>query len=332
MKNHLAILFISSFIVQNGSISAQETEMRCDPSKVMTVESCAKCHENEVKTWRNTPHSKTFITLHRNPRAKEIASKMGQGSIKRGDVCIKCHYTMQQQGEKLRAVSGVSCESCHGAAKDWIALHNNYGSPTATRETESDANRKTRISNSIAAGMRNPSNIYLIARSCLECHTIPNEKLVNVGGHQAGSVDFELVAWSQGMVRHNFLRTNGTQNARNDQNKLRVMYIAGLIADIEFSTRATAKATSKSTYGLAVANRAANSSLKLYKIQQKVKHPIVQQVLESFAQADLRLNNEQQLLAIADQIKALGIIFAGSANGEQLVGVDSWLPNESEYK
>ena len=61
--------------------------------------------------------------------------------------------------------------------------------------------------------MNNPHNIYLIARQCYDCHTVPNERLVNVGGHLAGSQDFELVAWSQGMVRHNFLRTGGTTNA-----------------------------------------------------------------------------------------------------------------------
>ena len=93
---------------------------------------------------------------------------------------------------------------------------------------------------------------------------MPNERLVNVGGHNAGSEDFELVRWSQGMVRHNFLRTDGEYNAQSDSTRLRVMYVVGLIADLEFSTRATAQATEKTTYGLKVANRAAKAAVKLH--------------------------------------------------------------------
>ena len=61
--------------------------------------------------------------------------------------------------------------------------------------------------------MRNPVNVYLLAQSCYRCHTVPDERLVNVGGHHAGSLDFELVSWSQGTVRHNFVRTDGKVNA-----------------------------------------------------------------------------------------------------------------------
>ncbi len=324
-------IFIFGWLVSLELLS-QEIELRCDPSKVMTVEACAKCHANEVQAWRQTPHFKTFETLHRNPRAKEIAGKLGLRSIKRSDVCIDCHYTMKQSGERLRAVSGVSCESCHGASMDWLDLHNDYGGPTATKDSESEAHSRNRVAESINAGMRNPRNTYLIARSCLECHTVPNEKLVNVGGHRAGTSDFEFVAWSQGMVRHNFLRTNGTSNAKNDQNTLREMYVVGLIADLEFSTRATAKATSKSNFGLTAAQRSADVSLKLYEIQQEIKNPVLQRVLESFAQAELRVNNSMQLEAIADQIKAAGIEFAMSADGSTMAAIDRWLPAESEYK
>ena len=109
-------------------------------------------------------------------------------------------------------VAGVSCESCHGGAADWLAIHADYGGDGVTKATESAEHRAQRVEDSIAHGMNNPHNIYLIARQCYDCHTVPNEKLVNVGGHLAGSQDFELVAWSQGMVRHNFLRTGGTTN------------------------------------------------------------------------------------------------------------------------
>ena len=74
-----------------------------------------------------TPHFATFDTLHRPPEAKEIADRLGLRSIKRSDVCTQCHYTEQNQDGRVRVVAGVSCESCHGGAADWLALHADYG-------------------------------------------------------------------------------------------------------------------------------------------------------------------------------------------------------------
>ena len=184
-----------------------------DPAKIIGADQCAKCHQPEVQQWMQTPHFATFETLHRLPRAKEIADKLGLQSIKRNDVCTQCHYTKQVEDGRERVVAGVSCESCHGGARDWVALHNDYGGPGVTKAAESAEHRAKRVADSVAKGMNNPHNIYLIARQCYDCHTVPNEKLVNVGGHLAGSQDFELVAWSQGMVRHNFVRGGGTTNA-----------------------------------------------------------------------------------------------------------------------
>jgi hypothetical protein len=180
--------------------------------------------------------------------------------------------------------------------------------------------------------MRNTRDLYLIASSCYQCHTVPNERLVNVGGHNAGSEDFELVRWSQGMVRHNFLRTEGEYNAESDSSRLRVMYVVGLIADLEFSTRATANATEKSNYGLKVANRAAKAAVKLYEVQQRIDNSFVQSALESFAGAELRVNNRASLLVIADQIQVAGRRFAMSSDGSELAAMDELLPDPSTYK
>ena len=305
---------------------------RCDPTKVMTAESCARCHGQAVATWRTTPHSQTFEKLHRNPRAKEIVGKLGlRGSIKRNDVCIGCHYTVQKQGGRLRAVSGISCESCHGAAKDWINVHSDYGGPTATKASETEAHRAQRVAKAIENGMRNPRNLYALAQSCLTCHTVPNEKLVNVGSHKAGS-DFELVAWSQGSIRHNFLRTGGKSNAKSSQERLRVMFVVGQMADLELSTRATAKATSKSTFGVTAAQRAAKVATRLYEIQQKIKNADLQKALEAFAQAELRVGNGKQLNQIADEIQKWGNRFATQTDGAKLEAIDQLLPSPESYK
>ena len=232
----------------------------------------------------------------------------------------------------MKAIAGVSCESCHGASVDWLSVHNDYGGPLATKEDETPEHRAMRLDESTSLGMRNTRDLYLIASSCYQCHTVPNERLVNVGGHNAGSEDFELVRWSQGMVRHNFLRTDGEYNAQSSSGRLRVMYIVGLIADLEFSTRATANATEKTTYGLKVANRAAKAAVKLYEAQQEIDNAFVQSALEAFSGAELRINNRASLLAVADQIQVAGRRFAMSSDGSELAAIDRFLPDPSTYK
>src|SRR4051812_48854929 len=147
-----------------------------DTTKIIGPDQCAKCHQPEVQQWMHTPHYATYESLHRMPRAKEIADKLGLQSIKRNDVCTQCHYTKQIEDGRERVVAGVSCESCHGGARDWVALHNDYGGPSATKASESAEHRTKRVAESVAKGMNNPHNIYLIARQCYDCHTVPNEK------------------------------------------------------------------------------------------------------------------------------------------------------------
>jgi hypothetical protein len=305
---------------------------QCDPAKVVGPMRCASCHENEVRVWMQTPHAKTLEDLHRRPEANAIAAKMGLRSIKRGDVCLDCHYTSQNVGTKNQIVAGVSCESCHGAALDWITIHNDYGGPTVLKNQESAAHKEKRREAAMTYGMRNPSNVYLIARSCMQCHTVPNEKLVNVGGHGAGELDFELVSWSQGINRHNFMRTENRENAENSPEVLRVMYVAGQIADLEFSTRATAKATERGTYGLTVAQRAVKVALRLQSIQEEIQDPNVELALQAFSQAVLKTNNEAQLNEIADQIQQAGTAFAQNADGSRWASLDGLIPDKGRYK
>jgi hypothetical protein len=320
----LAVLAPQSIVAQS---------LRCDPAKVNTAETCAKCHGAEVARWQQTPHFKSFESLARNPRAREITSNLGLNSIKRNDLCINCHFTLRTEEDgQTRPIAGVSCESCHGASRDWLPIHNDYGGPNATKQSESPQHRVQRLQKSTELGMNNTQNVYLIARNCFDCHTVPHEQLVNIGGHLATSESFELVAWSQGLVRHNFLRTGGVENAQTSPQRLRLMYVTGLLTDLEYSTRAVGLATEKSTYGLTVAQRAANVATKLYEIQQQLKHPLVQESLQAFAEAELAINNSPQLNAIADRIGQAAFKFAQQAESENLSAVDPWLPTPDQYR
>jgi Cytochrome c554 and c-prime len=307
-------------------------DLNVDAAKVLGADSCNKCHAGETQTWKQTPHSETFLTLHRKKEAQEIASKLGIASFKSDSNCIQCHYTMQQQGPKVEAIAGVSCESCHGASKDWINVHNDYGGTGITRSSESPEHRRKRLSDSIAAGMRNPINVYLVAQSCYRCHTVPDEKLVNVGGHSAGSLDFELVSWSQGMIRHNFLASDGKQNTESSPERLRLMFVAGMIADLEFSLRATASATEKSTFGLTSAKRASRAADRLKSAQSKIQLPILDEVLKAYTSVTLTLNNRDPIKEAADQVHRLGLKFAATVRGEQLEAISAFIPPNSKWK
>ncbi|MEO8269114.1 MAG: cytochrome c family protein, partial [Aureliella sp.] len=147
-----------------------QLDVHLNPHEVMGAERCEKCHAAEISVWKQTPHSTTFLTLHRKAEAQQIAGKLGISSFKNDSACIKCHYTMQATSTGIEAISGVSCESCHGAAENWINVHNEYGGPGVTRKSESAAHRIERLRDSIGAGMRNPINVYMVAQSCYQCH------------------------------------------------------------------------------------------------------------------------------------------------------------------
>ena len=303
-----------------------------DPIKVLGYESCAKCHENEVNVWRRSRHHQTFRELHREPEAKQIAERMGLRSIKRGDVCINCHYTQQVKSGKVRAVSGISCESCHGPARDWIKLHNDYGDEHITKEQESLQHHEERLQLSVVAGMNNPINPYLIARNCLNCHTTPHEELVNIGGHSAGSKDFDFVAWSQGSVRHNFLRGGSASNTSSSSDRLQLMYVVGLMTDLEYSLRATAKATELDTYGFTVAARAHNLRIKLAELQLQLQNQYLQPAVDAALSVKLKTENADNLIVAADQVGAAAYTFAENVDGSTLGVVQHMMPAPDSYK
>lgn len=282
--------------------------------------------------WRKTPHAETFEQLHRRPEAKQIADRLGIRSIKHEDRCVACHYTQQAVAGRIEPISGVSCESCHGPAKNWIDGHHDYGGPGVTRVMESQAHREARLAAAVAAGMRNPHNAYQMAQSCYRCHTVQDENLVNVGGHHPGSMDFEMVSWSQGMIRHNFVGSDGATNQLSSLERLRVMFVAGMIADLEASLRAVASATENNTYGVNAAKRAARAAARLQSVAAKIESDSVDRVVAEFAGVQLRLGNPSPLLSAADRIAALGYRFAEESDGESFAALDPFIPSPERWK
>tara|TARA_R110002049_G_scaffold4601_5_gene32056 strand:+ start:87813 stop:88844 length:1032 start_codon:yes stop_codon:yes gene_type:complete len=314
--------------------SAGAAAAPADPSLVLGNQACVKCHASEIKTWQATPHARTFDELHRQPEAKQIAAKLGLNSIKHEGRCVNCHYTSQTDAAsgKHHVIAGVSCESCHGAAKHWLDEHHDYGGESITRLTETPEHRAQRIAKSVAAGMRNPTNVFLVAQSCLRCHTTADEQLVNVGGHSAGSLEFEFVSWSQGTIRHNFVRSDGKSNEVSSPERLRVMFVAGMIAELESSMRATAVATEKATYGVTVAKRAARAGKRIKSVAAKVSDARLSEIIKVFDSVKLKLNNSAELTRAADEIAALGYQFAEQADGSQFTALDGFVPQSDRWK
>lgn len=293
------------------------------PEKVKGPDACAECHPKEAEAWKTTHHHATFIDLPRNDKAREIADKMGIRAIKSDSTCLTCHFTVQGSGSDLEPISGISCESCHGAGADWIDIHSSYAEGV-TRETETEAQRLARIEAAVDKGMLSPMDLYAVAENCYQCHTAPNEELVNKGGHPAGS-NFDLVAWSQGEVRHNFNRTDGASNAEASPESLRVMWILGKMLDLEYGIRGLANATADSNYSEAMKQRISRAYKQLNQINGIAPIGQIDTILASVTSGDLKPNNEAALLASAEKVKAAAQDFASTNDGSGLGALDKYV-------
>lgn len=207
---------------------------------------CQDCHRAEHKVWKKSKHFKSFRTVHKNKAAKGILKAVGgKGAIRRSKVCVLCHFTVG--GPKNKAVAGPSCESCHGAASEWLADHDNYGGKNVRREQETPDHKAQRIEQAAAVGMVWPSRIYDVALNCLSCHGMTNPALD--GKTLSAMVDaghpihakFELVGYSQGSVRHRFYPPNVNDNQAMSGPELARLYATGQAAALVATTEALKK-------------------------------------------------------------------------------------------
>lgn len=300
-----------------------------DYTKVMGPNECAECHKTEVKIWEETHHAKTFRELPRKDEAKEISDKMGYKRIKTESACLDCHFTSQDSGGKPRPIAGVTCESCHSGAKDWIKRHSEYSGKK--KDTETEAERDARWAEAEAAGMIRPHMLYDLAKNCYSCHVVPKEELVNKGGHVAGS-PFELVSWSQGEIRHNTWHNGGKENATADPERLRMMYAVGLAVELETALRAVGEATQPAKYAVAMAKRAHAARAQIRAMARAVQTPEILEMLRAAHSASLKLNNGAELSAAADRVAEAAKQFAASHDGSQLAAIDSLLPGQDKIK
>ncbi len=297
--------------------------------KVQGPDECAECHKNETENWKATHHYSTFSELPRSDEARAITEKLGLKRIKTESVCLGCHFTSKDRKGKPRPVAGISCESCHSAGADWIERHSSFSGKK--KETESPEEAQARWAEAEAAGMIRPHMIYDLAKNCLSCHVVPQEELVNTGGHNVGS-PFELVAWSQGEIRHNTWHNGGSTNDPAEVEKQRVMYVVGLAVELEESLRAVGKATAPARYSVAMAKRAHEARKRMREAAKVLQMPELLEILRAAHSANLKLNNGLGLEAAADRIAAAAKQLASNYDGTEFAALDTLLPGADQYK
>lgn len=265
----LTAFVFSAFVLAIGinvaSVSAE--------SAIVGPEKCEKCHRDETKVWKGSPHAKSFKSIHKNKTAKKILKAVGEKRMKRSAICATCHYTSVEKKGKMKPVAGPSCESCHGKASNWIAIHNDYGGAGVTRDQESADHKAARIKNARAAGMIRPDMLYDVAANCMSCHGLENAKLS--GDHASAMLDnghplnpgFEVVEYSQGSVRHRFYPPNVTENRVMTKPEMARFYVLGQAAALVSATQAIKK-TSHAKYVEGQNKRIAKAKAVLSKIPE----------------------------------------------------------------
>ncbi len=300
-----------------------------DSSKVVGPTECAECHKDETAVWKGTHHFTTFRSMPRSDKAREIADKMGIRRLKAESLCLDCHFTSQIVNDKEKPIAGISCESCHSASKDWVKVHSEFSGKK--KETESAAEAAARWALAEEKGMIRPKLIYLLAKNCYSCHVVPKEKLVNTGGHPAGS-KFDLVSWSQGEVRHNSWYSKGVNKPASTERK-RMFYVIGLVVELETALRGIATATESANYAKAMARRADTARKKvaaLAKLLPDVKE--LASIVKFSKSAGLKLNNEGPLTKAAEGVAVEALALSMNYDGSTFGALDKYIPGPDKYK
>jgi hypothetical protein len=176
---------------------AAETNSIAAP-KFLGAQSCSasSCHggagdkSNQYTIWstRDFHHARPYATLQ-TARSERLAEVLKIGNPTQSARCAVCHAPFQtvpaeRLGKEAKVAEGISCETCHGPAENWIRSH--------TRPDYTHADR-------VAAGMRDLKNLYVCANTCVACHQNLDPE-IRAAGHP--ELIFEMDGQSVTMPRH----------------------------------------------------------------------------------------------------------------------------------
>lgn len=154
---------------------------------------CVDCHDHkDEKEWSEKRDGDGKGKQHKNalnqladPKADEYAKVLRVDVYDVKSTCVKCHATVV----RAEANDGISCESCHGAGKDYLKPHQEKGAYQA----------------SLALGLkdvRNKPDNWV--RDCVTCHVLgdnPGDAELVKAGHPSGS-DFTIGTKFQPVANH----------------------------------------------------------------------------------------------------------------------------------
>ncbi|MEM7249284.1 MAG: cytochrome c family protein, partial [Acidobacteriota bacterium] len=260
-----------------GAGPALGAGLELPPEHVVGPGDCGDCHEQEHEVWLATGHATGFGTLSRDEKARSIAAALGIRRVRRDPLCGSCHFTSAVVEETTKAIAGVACESCHGAGEEWIDIHWDLGE-AADVESESAEHRKQRWASSEKAGMIRPSSPVDLIGRCYRCHVVDDQKLVDVGGHPQGA-RLDLVAATQGNIRHNFLRTGGLRNDEAPIERQRLYRLLGPWLELEATARALAAGPDEGAYRKGLLERVAANRSALKTLTSGVTLPSLDRAL-----------------------------------------------------
>jgi hypothetical protein len=175
------------------------------PPKFLGANSCASssCHggggaqQNQVLVWSLKDfHSQRPPATLATARSKQIADALAIKDPTGDARCTTCHAPLHDiaenlRGENFKVSEGVSCESCHGPAENWLRAH-----------TRPDWTRADRT----AAGMRDLKNLYVRANTCVACHQNVDADILKAGHPE---LIFELDGQSVAEPKHWSAAKNG---------------------------------------------------------------------------------------------------------------------------
>jgi Cytochrome c554 and c-prime len=325
-----SVLWLCGLLMTFGF--AADSTVASDPAKTLGPNACAECHKQEAEAWQGSHHFTTFREMPRRKEANEIAEKLGipRQKIRTESLCLNCHYTVQEKDSKKQPIAGITCESCHSAGQEYIKIHGQWSGKSEKTETKEEAAVRWKLAES--KGMIRPSSVYLLAKNCFGCHVVPQEDLVNKGGHPAGSA-FELVSWSQGEVRHNTWHSKGKENVAAKAERKRMLYVVGLGVELETGLRAVGTAKTRRLFAFEMAKRVDRARKKLDAAAKAAPNvPEIAKMVQWAYSAGLKLNNERFLTGAADGVSRLLVSISEKYDGSTMAGLDSLIPGPDKFK
>jgi hypothetical protein len=155
----------------------------------------SSCHggagekRSQYQTWTERDfHARSYAVLT-DARSARIADTLGISPAQASSRCTVCHSPFQsvapaRLGPEAHPDEGVSCESCHGAAEQWLRGHTRKDWTYATRVT---------------AGMRDLRSFYVRANTCVACHQNLESDILKAGHPE---LTFELDGQSVAEPKH----------------------------------------------------------------------------------------------------------------------------------